>query len=563
MKIKNNSFSNKMKESDEISNDKFSKICSICNNEKINLNFKNLKYSKYTKKLKYNFKYVESSEIIKKCFCNNNDNELYVHKYCILLKILFNFEIKCEKCNTIYNIKINKKYNITKIIYFCIVFFLIYILHLILYLMCIFLLFFEKIFKKNVNIKYRHIYILCSAILFIINNFILYFSVINNIKIIRYLFKYRINIFDAEELNFNNIKNINKFGGLLYDYYKWFYDNSAKNILINIHKRFIINNGNYNNNIYLNRYIKQNNLTENELLKQKMENISNNNIIENINETNELNNYISLKNISKEEKENFNPFLNSKYNNNKEESKKKYNFLDELYSDKTENNEENNNKDDDSENNKNIISTTIINKINEDKLNNFKINNNLNINKKYSKEINYVIEENSNLENTELDLNQGNKTNDNAGKSALIPNKNLMDKIIEGNNNYYQYYLEKRKQLKSFKIKQQNVTLKGKKIGDVEENEEIDFAEFEKGKMDSKISKISKFYFLKNQLSSGDLFKTKKSYRDVNLNISNPTISIANDEISNNRCSLKNNMIDKNNNFNNSNISNIFLFNKK
>ena len=41
----------------------------------------------------------------KKCKCKNTininkmekrDSYIYTHKYCILLKILFNFEIKCE-----------------------------------------------------------------------------------------------------------------------------------------------------------------------------------------------------------------------------------------------------------------------------------------------------------------------------------------------------------------------------------------------------------------------------------------------------------------------------------
>ena len=148
------------------------------------------------------------------------------------------------------------------------------------------------------------------------------------------------------------------------------------------------------------------------------------------------------------------------------------------------------------------------------------------------------------------------KLNENTGKSALILNKNLMNKIMEENNNYYKY-LKKRNQIKSIKLKQKSVKIKDTKIGDIQENEEIDFSEFEKGKMDSRISKeskINKFYFLKNHGSANDLFKTKKSYKDVTLNISNPTDSIAIDENSNNRCSLKNNIISKNVNFSNTNL---------
>ena len=98
-----------MKESENI------KICSICN--KNILNTKNIN-SKMMKIYKDIFKDVELDEIIKKCYCDSNkynietegkEYNIYAHKYCILLKIIFNFEIKCENCNSIYNIKIYKK----------------------------------------------------------------------------------------------------------------------------------------------------------------------------------------------------------------------------------------------------------------------------------------------------------------------------------------------------------------------------------------------------------------------------------------------------------------------
>ena len=560
-------FFNKMKESDKRLNNRYNKICSICNKENIDLNSKYLKCSLQIKKFKDIMKYINPSEIIKKCFCinsninNNNENGLYVHKYCILLKIIFNFEIKCEKCNTFYNIKIEKQYDKNKIIYLCTIFLIIYIIHLIIYLLCLFLIFYDKISKNNGNINYKHIIIVYSIILFIINSIILYFSIVKGIKRFRNIFKYKIDITDVAELNINNNKN--KFYKLIYEYYKWFYDNSAKKLLIKIHKNFIINKGNYNNK-QLNNYIKHNNLTEIELNNTKNENISQDNLIEKNNNINNLNNILTLKNNSKIENDNFNPFINIIPINNKDKDKPKENNnenIDDLYSDKTDNNEDNNNINNDIKNCKNKIFMTTINKKKTDFIN-ININplkaNYINININIDNE---VIEESSNKENTELAFNPTKIISTNIGKSALIPNKkNLMKKIMEDNNNYYQNYLKKRKQIRSIKLKHKNVKIKGTKIGDIEENEEVDFTEFEKGKMDSKISKASKFYFLKNPGSSGDLLKTKKSYLDVNLDMSNPTGSIANDELPNNGLNFKNNMVAKNANFNNSNV---FQNNKK
>ena len=71
--------------------------------------------------------------------------------------------------------------------------------------------------------------------------------------------------------------------------------------------------------------------------------------------------------------------------------------------------------------------------------------------------------------------------------------------------------------------------------------------------MDSKISKNTKgdkLYFLKSIVEEKDLFKTKKSYKDVPLNISNPTDSVQYDD----RFSLKNNIVSKNVNYSNSHL---------
>ena len=551
-----------MKEPKEELNSKFHKICSICNKEILDLKHNNLKNSNQNKKIKDNMKFMEYSEMIKKCFCknslnnNNSENGIYVHKFCILLKVIYNFETKCNKCNTSYNIKVDKKVDIKKKIYLYVKFVFIYMVHLIFYLFCIFLIFINNIIKKNNNKKYKHLPIFLSAILFLINNIILYFTIINNIKEYKYIFKYKIDICNASELNVNNIKNKSKIYELLYDYFKWFYAKSERDLIIKQHKNYLINNGKYNNNKEIQNYIKENNFEFNKINYKENEQFQ-----EKISENNcdATNNYLTLKNNTKNENEDYNPFDNLKKMNQMDEEIKEDNndILEDLYSDKTDNNEDNKIKNE-IKNNKNIIAMTSINKNRPDYIN-ININqpqgNNINININFNKEINN-LNQISKKESSEIVYNPSKKLNESTGKSALIPNKNLMNKIMEENNNYYQN-LKKRKQIKSIKLKQKNLKIKDTKIGDIQENEEIDFSEFEKGKMDSKISKeskINKFYFLKNHGSANDLFKTKKSYKDVTLNISNPTDSVAFDELSNNRCSFKNNIISKNANFSNTNL---------
>lgn len=114
-------------------------------------------------------------------------------------------------------------------------------------------------------------------------------------------------------------------------------------------------------------------------------------------------------------------------------------ILEDLYSDKTDNNEDNKIKNE-IKNNKNIIAMTSINKNRPDYIN-ININqpqgNNINININFNKEINN-LNQISKKESSEIVYNPSKKLNESTGKSALIPNKNLMNKIMEENNNYYQ-----------------------------------------------------------------------------------------------------------------------------
>ena len=180
-----------MKEIVNEENIKSSLICSICH--KNSLDIKQNK-SKLKKKFNEIFNNKELSELIQKCKCkktiyNNKkekkDSYIYVHRYCLLLKIIFNFEIKCEACNTIFNIKIEKRIDKKKKIYLFIAFLIIYMMHLFIYLFCMFFLFINVVLKEYIKIPYKHICPFFGVIFFFINSLFLYFSIIKNIKIDR------------------------------------------------------------------------------------------------------------------------------------------------------------------------------------------------------------------------------------------------------------------------------------------------------------------------------------------------------------------------------------------
>ncbi len=551
-----------MKESKEELNSEFYNACTICNKINLELKENSLENLNQNRKMKAILEGINISELIKKCNCNNSTNS-YVHKYCILLKIIYNIEIKCDKCNAFYNIKINKikKFDIGKIICYSIVFILIYIIHLFIYIECVFFI----LMKNSVDIKYYHVPIFFGCLLFLINTLILYFSIVNNIYHYKYLQNYKIDIFNINNNNNNNNKkNDHHFFELIYDFYMWFYGKSRTKILLEKNKKCLINR--INNKDALNNYIneidnkifilKKDDANEKceENIKIKYEenryeeNINNNNNIDKSNSNYLYNNNSLCKNESENPIDAFKQNILVLEQNNDQENK---NFLDQLYSDRTGNNEEEEEKNN-INNDKNVNQSNIIEMVNFK--NNKKDYINININQIQGKNINININikpdmNKNNLLNNSSNNNENNNVynfrnskikSDNTGKTALIPNKNIMNKIMDDNNNNNNNNVKRKRQIKSIKLKQKDIKIKDKKIvGNIEENEEVDFSDIEKGKMDTKITKFTKEKI--NLIKVGgvnEIFKTKRSFQDVPLNISNPTESAIIDDTGN-RSSLK------------------------
>ena len=539
-----------MKESSEKDNNENSLICSICHQKKLNIK-KN--YTKIKKVFNDNLKDNELSELIKKCNCNNIkeiNNEIYVHKYCILLKIIFNFDIKCEKCNTIYNIQIKKKKDKIRKICLYAIFLIIYIINLFIYLFCMFLLFINVILKEYTNKKYKHLSIFFGIILLILNTIFLYFTIRTNINKNKNIYKYTINIFDI--INDNNnftIKDKEKeFYKLLIDFYQWFYNCQIKNLLTIINKKLFNNKINSFNGNSIKNFIKENN---NKIIQNK-KNEKNINESKIKNQSNiKINNYPNYNN-SKEIilKDNKFDILNNKninLNQNPKNIQKdnEYYLKKESQEDLIINRAESNN----SNNNINSRATNNIDSINNINHNDYI---NININPRTSKNININIHFSSD-KNSIIDYSSSkervfsSKRVNKYGKTALIPKKLTMTNIISEANSFKR----KRRLIKSIKIKEYNLHLKDTGLpANIAEDEEVDFSDFEK--IDSKISKDikdRKTIVSKNNLDlKYNNFRSKKSYKDIDLNISNSDPAINNDEMfinSNIRNTLKHHLTDK------------------
>lgn len=531
-----------MKETLTKNNKEIPLICSICHKKELNLR-KN--YTRFNTIFKDNFKNNNLSDLIKKCNCNqikrinsSHNNEIYAHKYCILIKIIFNFEIKCEKCNTLYNIKIDKKVDSNKKLYLFGTFIIIYVIHIFIYLFCFFLLFINVILKEYITKDYKHLPFFFAIILLIINSFFLYFSINKNIEKKNNIYKYTINIIDSININDNNcyINDENEFYKLLLEFYQWIYNQSMKNILIKINKRFINNKFHDDSVNSIQKCINENNIEKIEIKKSidKNENQNKNSSISISSKEKDkiINNNKNEKNIIQKENDIYSFKSNTikeEINIIKQETILKKNSANNLLSNPINDLEKKNSKD--------FININI----------NPRTSKNININIHFSSDKNSIFEYSSSKDVINL---QSNKKVNKIGKTAFIPKKLTMTNIMSENN----AFKRKRRALKSIKIKQNNMYLVGSELsGNIVEDEEVDFSEFDKiGSKISKASKDKKYFFGKNDLDLGN-FRNKRSYKDIDLNISNSDEKPNEEVIGNNlgpRESIKNKISNKHVHFN-------------
>ena len=515
-------------DNEEVDNIEKLLYCSICHKNTFDIITDNYKKNCVLKEI---LKSGDFSELIKKCNCKINNKEIHSHKFCVLLKILFKYETRCDKCKTDYNIKISKKLDRKKFLTSIIFYLIIYIIHLFVFLFCMFLLFIKDILKEymklNKIIPYKHLFIFLGIIIFIINCFFLYFSIINNIKQFKLnIYNYIIDILDAEE----DDKNKTKIIPLLNEFQEWAHSQSLKDLIYDVNNKWFFNRvySSYINEV--NGIIDKNN---SELRKNYMDNI---NIISvNSDENKYLDNLQSNLNLfSNNNLFNKNPkFLqiNNLFNKQNEEINFSSNQSSKLNNENNENENSNNNIIIHNNNSNNFVRKKSKKGIHSSLKLNHTLNDYININinpsvtsKNINININFSNEKNSQIEqistSKEFTLRSGRalRRNSKIGKTALIPKKLMMTNIINDNN----IFKRKRRQLKSIKIRRNPLNLKNTQItGNIDE--EIDFSSIED--MRSGFSKgtgdINQRILSPKSGSKFGNFRTKKSFKDVSLNISN------------------------------------------
>ena len=209
-------------------------ICSICRNDKVPINISKIKEKNLNQIIsKINKKDPDISALIKKCNCKNNNQK--AHKICLLLNIIFNFELNCKECKANYNIKISKNINNYKKYCNICSFLSLLVFHICLYAAAAFLVLYIHIINKDIKNNFEenklyHIYYFFAGIIVLINTFIIFITFSKFLdKNNKDIFNYDIDIKDINEQNKNN--NNDKYYDLLYKYYRYFYNGQIRYLI--------------------------------------------------------------------------------------------------------------------------------------------------------------------------------------------------------------------------------------------------------------------------------------------------------------------------------------------
>ena len=224
--------------------------------------------------------------LIKSCKCYNKK----AHPICIILNFINIFQIKCDICNYVYNIKINQLYSKEKIFYIAVTLFFILIIISFSLIISILLIFKNNFITSNKNFYPIKVFIgICIFIILILLSIIL---MVKKNQIIRKGYTYKINIIEYKH-NTQNIINYE----LLNNFFYWLYNNKIsflieikeshkffeKNILIqnlNLLRFIETNNEEYRDEEKLknNKFMNSSNIFLNNIVKKTEKNQENSNL---------------------------------------------------------------------------------------------------------------------------------------------------------------------------------------------------------------------------------------------------------------------------------------------
>ena len=211
---------------------------------------------------KFKMKSEDLSSLINKCSCKRNTPK--AHKLCVLLNILYNFELKCPECHSEYNISV-KVYNIpSQNISNKVSLILVLLINILIYGVVVFLILYPLIIKKeyyNGEGKKAFFVSFCffAALLFFLNTYLTY------ITFIMFLIKnpndpndYALEVKDINDQNKN--KKTDKHYILLYKFFRKFYNTQIRYLVSKKQKNNSITKGNGNFNKELQEMILNNNI---------------------------------------------------------------------------------------------------------------------------------------------------------------------------------------------------------------------------------------------------------------------------------------------------------------
>ena len=229
-------------------------ICFICKSEKMPLNIEKIR----GKKLKNIISKIiqneaNSSILINKCNCKNNKQKS--HKICLILNIIFNFDLSCKECKSNYNISISKKINNYKKFYNICSFIFLLFFHIVLYGGAAFLILYIHLINKDIKQNFEenklyHIYYFFAVIIFIINTLIIAVTFSSFLdKNNKDICNYDIEVKDINEDN--KMKNSDKIYELLYKFFRFFYHSQIRYLIERKQKHVYMSKGfgNFNKDI--------------------------------------------------------------------------------------------------------------------------------------------------------------------------------------------------------------------------------------------------------------------------------------------------------------------------
>ena len=232
--------------------------CSICNSENLALDISKIRNNKLKKILTQ----IDKEDLINKCKCSNE--EKIVHKICLLLNVIFNFEIKCCQCKSNYNISIDKTINNSKKLCKLFSYLFLTLFHIILFAAAAFLILYVLVINKDIkndfgSKKYCQMPFFFATILLIINIILIPITYSNFIdKNEMNIYDYKINIFDEKEQNKIKIDS-DKFYSLLYEFYRYFYGTRIRYLINKKQKGLYFSLGYANFNKEIKKMIKESN----------------------------------------------------------------------------------------------------------------------------------------------------------------------------------------------------------------------------------------------------------------------------------------------------------------